>query len=112
MNPPPIPPEHQGNPSGASQLALASLIAPILAIGVLIGVSMSLQGNTSRSPSAMLIVDIIAGVLILAGLIAGIIALSGIPTHGSKGILGRSIAGLILNGLLIFIFALNFLNTF
>ena len=107
MNPPPIPPEHQNKPSASSQLAIASLIAPALGIGVWVAASIALKGN-AQSQSTTVILDLVAGIFILAGLIAGSIALSGIPTHGSKGVLGRGIAGLVINGLLVLIFITNF----
>jgi len=46
--------------------------------------------------------------LMAAGFALGIIGLCGMKQHGSRDILGKSIAGLVINGLLIFLFAVGF----
>jgi len=61
------------------------------------------------STGAKVILELIALLLILAGLSLGIIALFGIRKHGAKGILAPALVGIIINGLLLFIFANNFL---
>jgi hypothetical protein len=61
------------------------------------------------STGAKVILELIALLLILAGLSLGIIALFGIRKHGAKGILAPALVGIIINGLLFFIFATNFL---
>jgi hypothetical protein len=61
------------------------------------------------STGAKIILELIALLLILAGLSLGIIALFGIRKHGTKGILAPALVGLIINGLLLFIFINNFL---
>ena len=48
-------------------------------------------------------------VLIVAGICLGIAALFSIRRHDRKGILAPALVGLILNGLLLFIFITNFL---
>ena len=53
--------------------------------------------------------DLVALLLIVVGLAFGIIALFGIPRHGMKGILVSAIAGITMNGLLLFIFVTNFM---
>jgi hypothetical protein len=61
------------------------------------------------STGARVILELIALLLILAGLSLGIIALFGIRKHGTKNILAPALVGIIINGLLFFIFANNFL---
>ncbi len=94
MNPPLIPPEN--NNSFAHKAANASL----LAVGFTIGLLLFLRNNAFG--------DIIAGILILGGFIAAMVALVGISEHGTRGLLGRGVAGLLSNGLLIIIFIVHF----
>jgi hypothetical protein len=47
--------------------------------------------------------------LIVAGFAMGIVGLCGVKQHGSRGILGKSIAGLVINGLLLFFFVVGFM---
>lgn len=61
------------------------------------------------STGAKVILELIALLLILAGLSLGIIALFGIRKHGAKGILAPALVGIVINGLLLFIFINNFL---
>ena len=58
---------------------------------------------------ARVIIELIALLLIIVGLLFGVIALFGISKHGTKGILAPAIVGIIINGLLLFIFVTNFL---
>ncbi len=62
-------------------------------------------GKQAISP---LILDLIGLLLIVVGLLFSIIALFGISKHGTKGILTPAIVGIIINGLLLFIFVTNF----
>jgi len=48
--------------------------------------------------------------MISAGFIFGIIAIFGVRKHGAKGILAPASIGLLINGLLLFIFFTNFLS--
>lgn len=61
------------------------------------------------STGAKVLLELIALLLILAGLSLGIIALFGIHKHGKNGILAPALVGIIINGLLLFIFINNFL---
>ena len=63
-------------------------------------------GKQAGSP---LILDLVALLLILMGFAFGLIALLGISKYGARGILGHALAGLIINGFLIFIFITNFM---
>jgi len=106
MNPPPIPPldENNGN-SIPHQAAKASLIAVPLMFGLGIAGHVALKDASSQT---QVILEMAACLLNVGGMMAAIVALAGIPSYGSRGLLGRGIAGLVLNGLLIFIFATNF----
>jgi hypothetical protein len=54
------------------------------------------------------IIELTALVLILVGMIFGVVALFGISKHGAKRILAPALAGIVINGLLLFIFVTNF----
>jgi hypothetical protein len=60
------------------------------------------------SAAARVPLEIIAFLLMFVGFCLGIAGLCGIKRHGWKGILIPSLVGLILNGLLLFIFGTNF----
>jgi lipopolysaccharide export LptBFGC system permease protein LptF len=84
----------------AHQAAKVSWVCPIIVF-----VLVPLGGQVA----ARVIIELIALLLIIVGLVFGVIALSGIRKHGSKGILAPAIVGIIINGLLLFIFITNFL---
>jgi hypothetical protein len=94
--PPPLP--VSGKPF-AFQAAQASLFAPLVAIG------MSMVVNVGMGNQAAPLVKIITGslcvLLIVLGFVFGIVALFGVRRHGKKGILGRAIAGVCINGILV-----------
>jgi len=75
------------------------------ATGAIIFVLIAFGGRTG----ARVIIELVALLLMLVGLLLGIIALFGIPKHGVKGILGPALTGIVINGLLVLIFATNFL---
>ncbi len=64
----------------------------------------------NRQIGARVIIELVALLLIVVGLIFGIIALFGISKHGTKGILAPAIVGIIINGLLLLIFVMNFMT--
>ncbi len=94
--PPPLPPSKK---PFAFQAAQASLIAPAIAFGIGILVNVGLSGQSS--PLAGIITGSVSILLILSGFVFGIIALAGVPRYGKKGILGRGIAGVCINGIII-----------
>jgi hypothetical protein len=108
MNPPPIPPSARKKSSFASQAATASLIAPILAI-VLIGPAKAGFQDMQDAAMVNVVIDLACALLIIIGILFGILGLVRIPEYGPKGILGKGIAGLAINGILILIFAANVL---
>jgi hypothetical protein len=83
----------------AHQAARASWIGPIIIF---------LLFAFAHQVAARLVLELIALVLIVAGIGLGIAALFGIRQHGRKGILAPALTGLVLNGLLLFIFITNF----
>ena len=103
--PPPLPP--QAPPPGIpslrptnsfpKQAALFSLVAPFVGFGIGIFGQQAVQGNRA----AAIILGCISTLLILTGFVLGIIALFGIKKYGKKGILGRAIAGVCINGVII-----------
>jgi hypothetical protein len=58
--------------------------------------------------ASRLVLDVVALFLVSAGFLFGLLALFGIPKHGAKGIFAPAIVGLLINGLLLFIFFTNF----
>src|SRR5262245_30976873 len=64
----------------------------------------------SRVPRGLpaFIVESLAFLTMVAGLICGLVAIAGISKVGSARVLWPALAGIILNGLLIFIFLTNF----
>jgi len=84
----------------AYQAAKLSWVCPLILVVINI---------FAKQVASPLIIDLLALVLIAVGFVFGIIALCGIPRHGPRGILGHALAGLVINGLLIFIFVTNFM---
>jgi hypothetical protein len=97
--PPPIAPALRtpGFPQQAAKASWASAVVVFLLL--------AFGGHVA----SRLILDRIALLLILAGLVLGITALFGIRKHGAKAILAPALVGIIVNGLLLFIFVTNFL---
>ena len=97
--PPPVstPPQTAGF---AHQAAKGSWVS-----AVLVFVLVALGGRTD----AKVIIELIALLLMVLGLALGILALLGIRKHGTRGILAPALVGIAINGLLLFIFATNFL---
>jgi hypothetical protein len=107
MNPPPIPSSARKKPSFPRQAATASLLAPALVVFVRLA-TMALHDPQNATTSASVLIDVVCGGLILIGGLFGILALVGISQDGPKGILGKGIAGLAINGILTLIFITNF----
>lgn len=63
----------------------------------------------SRQIDARVIVELVLLLLIVVGFVFGVVALFGIRAHGKSGVLAPAIVGIIMNGLLAFIFVTNFL---
>jgi hypothetical protein len=99
--PPPLitPPQNTG--SFSHQAAKASWVTAVLVF--------VLSAFGGQAGGARVLIELIALLLMVIGFILGIVALLGIRKHGVKGILAPALIGLIINGLLIFIFISNFL---
>ena len=102
QQPPPLPPSKK---PFAFQAAQASLLAPAIAFGIGIVVNVGLSGQSS--PLVGIITGSLSILLIVSGFIFGVIALAGIPRYGKKGILGRSIAGVCINGIIIMLMIIS-----
>lgn len=99
MNPPPLPNPGKQH-SLARKIALGSIIAPLLTILVAAAFYAARQaGEPLRA--VKLFCGGICVLLILTGFVLAIVALCSIPRHGRRGILGRGMTGLILNGVLV-----------
>ena len=61
-----------------------------------------------RRTGATVVIELVALALMLVGLALGVISLFGIRRHGTRRILAPALVGIIINGLLLFIFLTNF----
>ena len=86
--------------SFSHQAAKLSWVCPIIVFLLL---------TFGKQAGARAIIELVALLLIVVGFVFGVVALFGIRTHGRSGILAPAIAGIIINALLMFIFATNFL---
>lgn len=106
MNPPPLP---KPQPSAAHQCAKCSLVAPLIAILL----SAAIRAAFTPVPPVVLIVSgLLAILFFIIGFITAIIGLCGIRESGSRGLLGRGIAGLLINGLFLIFCSLAAINGF
>jgi hypothetical protein len=104
--PPPLPPEPDRK-SIFQQAATACLVAPGIAIFVNFAWHIT-KGASPPQRSVVLIIGTLAFLLFVSGFTLAIAALLGIRRHGKRNLLSRGVAGLIINGLLLFIFVTNF----
>jgi hypothetical protein len=104
-NPPPLPPNSRPS-SFARQAASGSLIAPLLAIAVR-AITLSATEGSSTTKTIVACVTI---ALILIGFVLAIIALGRAQTYGADGTVGKSIAGLAINGAIVAFFIIGFIS--
>jgi riboflavin transporter FmnP len=83
--------------SFAKQAALFSLLAPFVSFGIGIFGQAAVRGSRAGA----FILGCVSTFLILAGFVLGIVALCGMKKHGRKGILGKAVAGVCINGILV-----------
>jgi len=110
MNPPPLPPP-RNQKSFPQQIALASLLAPLLAVLVSVVARAASQGEEPLR-AVKLLSGGVGVLLVLTGLVLAIVALCCVSRHGSRGILGRGLAGLAINGLLVLALGSGFARGF
>ena len=92
----PTPPQ---TTSFSHQAAKLSWVCPILVVLLL-----ACGGRVG----ARVILELAALLLIVVGFVFGLIALFGVRAHGSRSILAPALVGILINGLLLFIFVTNF----
>ena len=80
--------------AGSAAGAAYTLVGGILVLG---GIGYGIDRWQDTSPWGLII-----------GLVLGVVALFGIRKHGTKGILAPALVGILINGLLLFIFVSNF----
>ena len=85
--------------SWAQQTARASWLSAVIFIVIL-----AVGGRVA----SRVILDLIGLLMMTIGFICGIVALFGISKHGARGIVAPASVGLLINGLLLFIFFTNF----
>jgi hypothetical protein len=92
------------------QAATASAFAPVIGLGVtFISVGARSGLNSQSEQTVAFTVGIAVSIIMLMGFICGIIALFGIRKHGTKGILGKSLCGIIVPLLLTGLAVPNFM---
>ena len=89
-----------GTTSFSRQAAKLSWVCPLLVFALL---------TLSRQIGVRVIIELLSLLFIVVGLVFGVVALFGIRTHGKTGILAPASVGIIINGLLLFIFVTNFM---
>lgn len=108
IKPPPIPIQAELESSGgecfARHASTFSVVAPVVAIAIVIAgpiVGVALNWFNSGIRAGMMIINATVLLLILSGLVLGIVALV-LPKKGkSGGTIGKAIAGVCINGVLI-----------
>jgi len=85
----------------AQQAATGSWVSFIIIIVML---------AVGRKAMPVVILDLTAIIFAIAGIVAGIIALFGIHKYGAKKILAPALIGIILNGFLVLIWIMNFMQ--
>jgi len=100
MNAPQLPPPLPGDKKSlASQAALASLVAPLVAFAINAMTTTAAQTSGSTRLSR-LVAGLTGGLLIVAGLVFAVIALCGMRRQNRRKILLLSLSGLAINGVL------------
>jgi hypothetical protein len=92
--------EPTDRPSFFHQAAKASWVAPLVAL--LLGFCTLDFRRQPENRDAALAIGIVNVLLIVAGAVLAVAALFGVGKHGTAGILGPAILGLIINGFLVF----------
>jgi len=83
------------------QAAKASSMAPV--VGVFLNITANGAGATMQQK---LIISIASFFIYAIGLVLGTFAMTKVRQYGSKGIIIPAIVGIVINGLLVFVFSL------
>jgi len=97
QTPPPLAAAVSTGSSFPKQAALFSLLAPLVSIVVNLVGHQAVQGNRA----GMIVLGCACTLLILLVFVFGIVALVGMRKHGMRGILGKAVAGVCINGVII-----------
>ena len=102
-HPPPLP---KSPKTAFHYAALISLCSPLCAwlLAIVVNILIGPMLKPESTHLAQQIVGCIAFLLFPTGFVSGIVALIGMRKVGSKGIMGRAIAGTVLSGLAILAF--------
>ena len=92
--------EATDRPSFFHQAAKASWVAPLVAL--LLGFCTLDFRRQPENREAALVIGVVNVLLIVAGAGLAVAALFGVGKHGTAGILGPAIVGLVINGFLVF----------
>lgn len=107
---PPTEPPAQPRNSRYHQAATASVLAPLISIGVTFLLAASRKDlNAETQRTVAVTVATTHAIILLFGLICGIVALCGIRKHGKAGILTKALLGLLIPVLLTALAVPNFL---
>jgi hypothetical protein len=99
---PSTPSSRTSAPPQDSALSHQAVKASWVCAALVFGVTAFGHGIASR-----MILERVALLFMVAGFLLGVTTLFGISRHGAKGILVPAVVGILMNGLLIFIFATN-----
>ena len=94
--PPAPPPLPRFTKTFYHQAATCCLLAPVIAIGVNLMITISRGTTPVTSRLEALIPALLLGGIMLLGAISGIVSLFGIPRYGKAGILWKSVTGLVI----------------
>jgi hypothetical protein len=81
--------------------AVLSLLAPFAVVFICVFLFGFLQSHGGTRLTTIALIGLLPLLLIILGLVFGIIALTQTKQHGRKGIFGKAIAGICINGLLL-----------
>ena len=102
-SPPPVVSDFEDKRSFSKQAAWFSVLAPLVNFIV----NVSFRPETRGSWIGQMILGCTCALIILAAFVFGIVALVNTRKVGKEGIFGKALAGVIINGILIFFIAIS-----